>query len=284
MSRCSHPGSHTHSHGLSSSHRSAPARLQVRRVMPFAADGEDLRTLPALLQGLPPLKRFAGMEMHAPVILLPDIFEPSFCRMLIELYERRGGKPTGFMREVDGKTRGLYDVRHKVRRDFLIDDEELRAQVLEHISTTVKPAIRHVYCFDPARVARYLVACYDAVEGGHFMPHRDNTTRGTAHQRFALSVNLNDDFEGGELVFPEYGPRSYKPPAGAGVVFSRSLLHRVKPMQRGRRYAFLPFFYDEAAAAVREASAPFLAQVGEPYRADPGERGRSDDLPAEPAS
>jgi peroxiredoxin len=244
--------------------------LQVRRVLPFAADGSDLRALPSLLQGLPPLERFAGMEMHAPVILLSDIFEPAFCRMLIELYERRGGELTGFMREIDGKTRGIHDPRHKIRRDFLIDDESVRGQVLERINTTVRPSIERVHCFDPSHMERYLVACYDAAEGGHFMPHRDNTTRGTAHRRFALSVNLSDDFDGGELVFPEYGPRGYKPPAGAGVVFSCSLLHTVKPMRRGRRYAFLPFFYDEAAAALREANAQFLEHKGEPRRASPG--------------
>ncbi len=74
---------------------------------------------------------------------------------------------------------------------------------------------------------RYLVGCYDAAEGGHFSPHRDNTTPGTAHRRFAISINLNDDFEGGEVSFPEYGPRGF---------------------------AFLPFVYDNAAAAIREAN------------------------------
>ena len=42
--------------------------------------------------------------------------------------------------------------------------------------------------------------------------------------------------------------------------------------------------HDEAAAAVREANAPFLDQAGEPHRADPGERGRRDEPPAGPAS
>ena len=105
--------------------------------------------------------------------------------------------------------------------------------------------------------------------GTSFRVHRDNTTRGTAHRRFALSVNLNDDFEGGELMCPEYGPRSYKPPMGAGVIFSCSLLHGVRPMRRGRRYAFLPYFYDDAAAAVREANAQFLVNGRESYRANP---------------
>ena len=44
--------------------------------------------------------------------------------------------------------------------------------------------------------------------------------------RFAVSLNLNDDFEGGELVFPEYAGVKVSPPAGAAAVFSCSVLHR----------------------------------------------------------
>ena len=61
---------------------------------------------------------------------------------------------------------------------------------------------------------RYIVACYAAEEGGHFRAHRDNTTKGTAHRRFAVSINLNDDFDGGEVSFPEYGPRELQAAAG----------------------------------------------------------------------
>jgi predicted 2-oxoglutarate/Fe(II)-dependent dioxygenase YbiX/peroxiredoxin len=244
--------------------------LQVRRVLPFATSGSDLQELPALLRSLPPVDGFAGVEMHAPVIVLPDLFEPAFCRMLIERYEGRGGRSSGFMREVGGLTTSVNDASHKVRRDHLIGDEPLQQQIQQRMHAKVRPVLQRVHCFDATRMERYLVACYDAAEGGHFQPHRDNTTRGTAHRRFALSVNPNDDFEGGELVFPEYGARGYKPPAGAGVIFSCSLLHAVQPVRRGRRYAFLPFFYDEAAAAVREANAPFLVHDGEPYRAHAG--------------
>lgn len=82
---------------------------------------------------------------------------------------------------------------------------------------------------------RYIVACYAAEDGGHFNAHRDNTTKGTAHRRFAVSISLNSDFEGGEIVFPEYGPKGYKPPPGGAVVFSCSLLHAVTKVTRGRR-------------------------------------------------
>ena len=39
---------------------------------------------------------------------------------------------------------------------------------------------------------------------------------------------------------------------------SSCLLHVVSKMTRGRRYAFLPFLYDEEAAKIREANSAFL--------------------------
>ncbi|MGH6966519.1 MAG: 2OG-Fe(II) oxygenase, partial [Phenylobacterium sp.] len=66
-------------------------------------------------------------------------------------------------------------------------------------------------------------------------------------------------FEGGDLRFPEFGPRTYRPPTGGAVVFSCSLQHEATPVTKGRRYAFLPFLYDEAGAALREANLPFLS-------------------------
>ena len=112
---------------------------------------------------------------------------------------------------------------------------------------------------------RYIVACYDGDVGGCFRPHRDNTTKGTAHRRFAVTINLNaEDYEGGDLRFPEFGQRTYRAPTGGAIVFSCSLLHEATPVTAGRRYAFLPVLYDEAAAAVREANRSFVADAEEP--------------------
>jgi predicted 2-oxoglutarate/Fe(II)-dependent dioxygenase YbiX len=103
------------------------------------------------------------------------------------------------------------------------------------------------------------VACYEGTVGGHFRAHRDNTTKGTAHRRFAVSLHLNTGkYEGGYLRFPEFGPQLYIAPAGGAVVFSCSLLHEATPVTRGRRYMFLPFLYDDEAAKIREANRKFL--------------------------
>ena len=45
------------------------------------------------------------------------------------------------------------------------------------------------------------------------------------------------------------------------VVFSCAVLHEATPMKAGRRYAFLPFFYDETGAAVLEA---YKQRIGAP--------------------
>jgi predicted 2-oxoglutarate/Fe(II)-dependent dioxygenase YbiX len=151
------------------------------------------------------------------------------------------------MLEVDGRTIMTRDGLFKSRRDHHIQHESTRVAMRERIERRLVPEIWKAFQFSATRVERYIVACYDAADGGHFQAHRDNTTPGTAHRRFAVTINLNDDYDGGDLRFPEFGPRRYCGPVGAATVFSCALLHEVTPVTRGVRYATLPFLYDEAA-------------------------------------
>jgi predicted 2-oxoglutarate/Fe(II)-dependent dioxygenase YbiX len=235
--------------------------LRVFATWPLAAGAEAMATLAAL----PEPGAHAGVAMHAPVLIVPRVFEPAFCRRLITLYEAQGGSESGFMRDVDGKTVGLLDGRHKRRKDAVIEDEALQAQMRARISARLLPQIRRAFQFNPTRIERYIVACYDEADRGFFAAHRDNTTRGTAHRRFAVTINLNTgEYEGGELCFPEYGPQTYVAPSGGAVVFSCSLLHEARPVTKGVRYASLPFLYDEDAAKLRAENLRFLASHGEP--------------------
>jgi predicted 2-oxoglutarate/Fe(II)-dependent dioxygenase YbiX len=242
--------------------------LRVRAVFRFQPDGGDLDQVFAYLNSLPLPERFAGFEIPAPILIIPNVFEPEFCQHLIGLYEQHGGEESGFMREVDGKTVAVHDPGHKKRKDYIIEDPALINQTQARIRRRVNPEIEKVHFFKPTRMERYIVSCYAAEDGGHFRAHRDNTTKGTAHRRYAVSINLNNDFEGGEVSFPEYGPRSYKAPPGGAVVFSCPLLHAVSKVTAGRRYAFLPFLYDEEAAKLREANSQFLDGAA-PYKANP---------------
>jgi predicted 2-oxoglutarate/Fe(II)-dependent dioxygenase YbiX len=101
----------------------------------------------------------------------------------------------------------------------------------------------------------FIVMGYDAGRADFFRPHRDNLIPALANRRFALTLNLNtDDYEGGDLRFPEYGDEVYGAPAGGAVVFSCSLLHEALPVTRGRRFALLSFMRSDAPASRPAAS------------------------------
>lgn len=222
---------------------------------------EHNQALTQILGRLHPLEPTQPAAVQAPVLVVPRVFEQSLCKTLIDYYESKGGTPSGFMRERNGMTIAVLDDRHKKRSDVYVEDPMLAKQIQQRLSARLIPEIRRAFQFDATRVERYLIACYDAESGGYFRPHRDNTTSGTAHRRFAVTMNLNaNEYDGGDLRFPEFGRRTYRAPTGGAVVFSCSLLHEATPVTRGKRYAYLPFLYDEAGARIREENFKFLSK------------------------
>jgi len=234
--------------------------LRLLAISPIEAPGPVLDRFTSL----PGLNDYAGTPLVAPAMVLPRVFEPELCRRLIDIYEAHGGSASGVMRDIGGRTVGVLD-HMKRRRDVNIEgDRAIVAEVHARVERAIAPMMARTYQFRPTRIERYLVACYDASDGGYFKPHRDNETLGTAHRRFACSINLNaEEFEGGDLRFPEFGTRTYRPPTGGAVVFACNLQHEATPVTSGRRYAFLPFFYDEAGQVIRDRNQAFLAKPAE---------------------
>jgi len=134
-------------------------------------DGEamldELRHLVALPLATPP----------APVLVLPGILPPDLCRRLIALHDDNGGKESGFMREENGITVEKSDHSHKRRVDYTIEDEQLIGTLKGLISQTLSPMVLRAFQFEATRIERFIIACYDAADGGHFRAHRDNTTK-----------------------------------------------------------------------------------------------------------
>jgi peroxiredoxin len=215
---------------------------------------DHLAGLRDLLRSLPRVDDAAGVPMNAPVLIVPRVFDFPFCELLVKLYDRMGGKDSGFMLDVAGKTQTVVDHRLKRRNDLPLVAPELREAICDQLRRRLLPAIKAYFQFDATRMDRYIVACYDSAVGGHFYRHRDNVNAGAQHRRFAVTLNLNKDYDGCDLQFPEFGRKIYRAPVGGAVVFSCGALHQVTPITRGRRYAFLAFLYGEADAALREAN------------------------------
>jgi peroxiredoxin/predicted 2-oxoglutarate/Fe(II)-dependent dioxygenase YbiX len=205
---------------------------------------QELRDAPALAD-----------SPFAPVLTLPRIVEPDLCAALIDYYQRGAPAPSGFAIDVDGRTVQHINTTLKRRSDVTIEDEALVATLRERLETRLFPILERAFGWRARHIERYLICGYDAADQGFFFPHRDNVTAGTAHRKFAVSLNLNaEDYDGGDLRFPEFGPRPYRPPTGGATVFSCGLLHEATPVTRGTRYVFVPFLYDDEGARLRRAN------------------------------
>ena len=106
--------------------------LRVIAMAPIERIGELLD----LLRRLPEPALHTGFEVPAPVLVLPRVMEPEFCRRLIAVHEAGGGEESGFMVERGGKTVGVYDPATKKRRDQEITEEPLRAALRARVIPT----------------------------------------------------------------------------------------------------------------------------------------------------
>lgn len=252
--------------------------LRVLQAFPIQDPTHHVAQVLDFVQGLPIREAPRLANRQAPVLLVPNVFDRDFCQHLIHLYETKGSRDSGFMRQVDGKTVEVMDYEFKQRRDFLVEDPSLLKQVNHLILRRVKPEIEKAFQFSITRFERYLVACYESTNQGFFNRHRDNTTKGTAHRRFAMSLNLNTgDYEGGCLSFPEYGNQLYQPGIGEAIIFSCSLLHEATPVTSGRRFVLLSFFYNDEDAKLREENRRFVVLNSEnpPLKANSAQPNKS---------
>jgi predicted 2-oxoglutarate/Fe(II)-dependent dioxygenase YbiX/peroxiredoxin len=226
------------------------------QLLEIASGAEQIaaRVLPLL-----EARRTHPPQVHdAPVLIVPGVFDAAFCASLIGMYEAEGGREIGAV-ENAGKVVERFDPAFRKRLDWYISNEQTVQQCRDLLVRRLLPIIHRAFQFRTTRIERYLVGCYEAATGGHFHAHRDNTAPLVAHRRFAVTLNLNDAYEGGNLTFPEFGPKAYRPGVGSAVVFSCSLLHEVTPVTSGTRYAFLSFLYDEEAQRVRDEQASRMA-------------------------
>jgi prolyl 4-hydroxylase len=82
-----------------------------------------------------------------------------------------------------------------------------------------------------------ILECYRYQEGEFVAPHCDapQEISSDVWSNLALIVYLNDDFEGGETVFPRQGIK-INPQIGTAVMFNHSILHEGAKVFQGLKY------------------------------------------------
>lgn len=220
---------------------------QVRTWFDLEEDaGSKLETVMTLLENSQATEESSWSPPHAPVLIVPNVLSPEECGKLVESVETE----TPFMvrRPQPGEIVGnykipVYEHDRQDRVDLIIKDSNTLAFLDERLFGRVTPMIKKAFAYDVTRREDLHIARYVGKREGFTMGHRDNTSPPGAHRRFALSMSLNDDYEGGEIAFKEFSPRGYRVPAGTAMVFSSSLLHEVQETTSGVRYNLISHLF-----------------------------------------
>jgi len=175
----------------------------------------------------------------APAMILDKLLPDDLCDALIERWKADNVEGT-----VNDGSRNVADDTVKRNREHVVTDPEMQRTIAQQIGPRVMNEIQKVFNFrSPLRFEMLTVLGYGDERKDFFGPHRDSL-RAEQRRRFAVSLNLNDGYEGGELVFPEYGPHLYAPPKGAGAVFGCEVLHQALPVTKGHRWVLTTFLID----------------------------------------
>jgi predicted 2-oxoglutarate/Fe(II)-dependent dioxygenase YbiX len=228
--------------------------LRVLEALSLADPGRTARAITAIVADAFPETEPVEVLAQAPVLLIPNILPPQVCAELMDVWENQGNVETGVEQSHAGRREDIIRPDRKRRRDHIVQDDRLMRRLISTIGRRVMPEVWKAFAFQATRFEGFKIVCYDAAAGGFFRAHRDNLSPSTAHRRFALTLNLNDDYEGGHLRFPEYGSHLYRPETGCALLFSCAHLHEVTEVTEGRRFALLSFLFGDAEVRNRQKS------------------------------
>jgi len=203
-------------------------------------------SLEALLADLPdPHAVFP--DQAPPVLIVPEVITPVMAEAMIAYF--KASQTQAVVNETDYKSRQHLHPSREL--EFALDDK---------LCKSLLPEIRKVFYSDIGYRETYKICCYDGEAKGTFGRHRDTITP-YLHRRYAMTLILNDEYEGGGICFPEYSADVIQAPKYSALIFPGSLYHQVKEIGRGQRFVIVSFFFSEAEARIKDDAARFRFRV-----------------------
>ncbi|VEP18100.1 Putative iron-regulated protein (modular protein) [Hyella patelloides LEGE 07179] len=196
--------------------------------------------LDKLINKLPKIDEINNNSINPPILIVPNTVSIFLAEELINYLENH--------------VRNAYqDNRNNKSRNHIIPSKKLIHTLDNKLSKSLLPEISKVFYSDITHRETYKIASYDGEKSGRFFKHRD-TIAPFLHRRYALSLLLNDDYEGGGLCFPEYSNQIITAPKYSAIIFPGSLYHEVKNIHSGKRYALISFLFTDEEAYLKEGS------------------------------
>lgn len=186
------------------------------------------------------------------ILIAPNVISKEGVAFIIEHAKRQKKEDLSvFDPEQSNKSGNTkFSVDKKIRDTQMIDLEDIASEIIDLYRNVVTNVINPFYEFEvkDSELPQLLHYGID----GHYMPHCDGESlwkppgnepliwRKSTDRDLSTVLFLNDDFEGGDFVFPELRVR-VRPEPGMLVCFpsTHEYLHGVEPVTKGTRYSMV---------------------------------------------
>ena len=186
------------------------------------------------------------------ILIAPNVISKEGVAFIIEHAKRQKKEDLSvFDPEQSNKSGNTkFSVDKKIRDTQMIDLEDIASEIIDLYRNVVLNVINPFYEFEvkDSELPQLLHYGID----GHYMPHCDGESlwkppgnepliwRKSTDRDLSTVLFLNDEFEGGDFVFPELRVR-VRPEPGMLVCFpsTHEYLHGVEPVTKGTRYSIV---------------------------------------------
>jgi hypothetical protein len=173
------------------------------------------------------------LSTTAPVLLLPGVLDGEDCQHLLNRISAAG----------------------TASGTAPIGDHELAGRIGKLLLRRIGPEVEKAFSFDDFAIESIVLRWDDSSAATDRRCEVDDPA--VQGRSFSLILNLADgEYEGGDILFPEYGPHSYRPGTGGALVFAGTLLRELKPVSTGRRSLLAATLRRSPAAVAAAPPAP----------------------------
>jgi hypothetical protein len=161
-----------------------------------------------------PRREAMALTAVAPVLLLPEVLDAEICGSLVAQLDSAGA------------AKGAVPIA----------DPALAERIGRIMLRRIGPEVDKVFSFDDFTFEALMLRRDDAAPEAASDLLRERTEGSDIGRGFSILLDLGTgDYQGGEILFPEYGPHRYLPGTGGAVVYSDTLLRELRPVTAGRR-------------------------------------------------
>jgi predicted 2-oxoglutarate/Fe(II)-dependent dioxygenase YbiX len=186
------------------------------------------------------------------ILIAPNVISKEGVAFIIEHAKRQLKEDLSvFDPEQSNQTKNTkFSVDKKIRDTQMLDLEDIAGEIIDLFRNVVTNVINPFYEFEVKDSELPQLLHYGV--DGHYMPHCDGESlwkppgnepliwRKSTDRDLSTVLFLNNDFEGGDFIFPELRIR-IRPEPGMLVCFpsTHEYLHGVEPITHGNRYSIV---------------------------------------------